>query len=336
MAQPKLTFACELEPGALQALFADPTVIERLAALQAGVSLGILDRSAERADVVRRLNQAGVLVVAWLLLPKNEGYWFGLDNASQAIACYAAFKAWSDEQGLQWSGIAVDIETDYRQMQALLAGRRREVLMGVLGRLTGGERLRRAQRVYAALLAQMRADGYPVESYQFPLIVDERAAGSTLLQRVLGIVDVPADREVLMLYSSFVGQAGPASLWSYAPDADGAGVGSTGGGVDDTLPVLDWDGLARDLRLAYRRSPEIFVFSLEGCVRQGFLERLTDFDWNAPIVAPEGVEQVNRRRRALQAGLWTSAHPGPVLGVALGATLLAAAAAGVARQRIKD
>jgi len=333
MPQPRLTFACELEPALLQALFSDPAVVTDLLTLHAGVSLGILDHSAERAEVVRCLNQAGIPLVAWLLLPKDEGYWFGLDNAPQAAGCYAAFKAWSAEQGLRWSGIGVDIETDYGQMQALMAGRRREVLSHLLGRLLDNERLRRAQLAYGALLAQMRADGYPVESYQFPFIVDERAAGSTLVQRIFGIVDVPAGREVLMLYSSFLGPAGPAFLWSYAVDAGGAGVGSTGGGVESALPVLDWDGLARDLRLAYRRAPEIFVFSLEGCVRQGFLARLGTFDWDAPLVAPEGVEQVNAWRRALRAGLWASAHPWAVLSAAL---ILGRAAGWVGGSRRKD
>jgi len=333
MPQPRLTFACELEPALLQALFSDPAVVTDLLALHAGVSLGILDHSAERAEVVRCLNQAGIPLVAWLLLPKDEGYWFGLDNAPQAAGCYAAFKAWSAEQGLRWSGIGVDIETDYGQMQALMTGHRREVLSHMLGWLLDNERLRRAQLAYGALLAQMRADGYTVESYQFPFIVDERAAGSTLVQRIFGIVDVPADREVLMLYSSFLGSAGPAFLWSYAADAGGAGVGSTGGGVESALPVLDWDGLARDLRLAYRRAPEVFVFSLEGCVRQGFLVRLGTFDWDAPLVAPEGVEQVNAWRRALRAGLWASAHPWAVLGAAL---ILGRAAGWVGGSRRKD
>lgn len=35
---------------------------------------------------------------------------------------------------------------------------------------------------YEALVARIHADGYRVENYQFPLIADERRAGSTLLQ----------------------------------------------------------------------------------------------------------------------------------------------------------
>ncbi len=60
--------------------------------LKASVSLGIIDFSQERASVVSRLNQADIPVEAWLLLPKDQGYWFNLDNASQTITRYAGFK----------------------------------------------------------------------------------------------------------------------------------------------------------------------------------------------------------------------------------------------------
>lgn len=69
------------------------------------------------------------------------------------------------------------------------------------------------------------------------------------------------------------------------------GVGSTGGGPDipghPEVPALDWDALARDLRLARRWCDDLLIHSLEGCVRQGFLPRLRSFDWE-PAVAPPG------------------------------------------------
>jgi hypothetical protein len=71
----------------------------------------------------------------------------------------------------------------------------------------------------ALLVAQIHADGLPVETYQFSSIVDERIAGSTLLQRLFGVVSAQSDREVLMLYSSFMRRLGPANLWLYGPDA---------------------------------------------------------------------------------------------------------------------
>ncbi len=49
MTMPELTFACELESPELQALFSDQRVIDDLLALEAGVSLGLIDLSPERA-----------------------------------------------------------------------------------------------------------------------------------------------------------------------------------------------------------------------------------------------------------------------------------------------
>ena len=80
--KPRLTFFCELEADALETLFADSSVIDNLVTLEASVSLGILDLSPGRAAVVRRLNEAGIPVIAWQLLPKEQGYWFNLGNAS--------------------------------------------------------------------------------------------------------------------------------------------------------------------------------------------------------------------------------------------------------------
>src|SRR5512139_2662143 len=100
---PVMTFFCELESQPLESLFSNPQVIPDLQALNAGVSLGILDLSPERAEVVQRLNQSGIPVTAWLLLPKDQGYWFNSTNASQAARRYADFKVWTTEHNLKWS-----------------------------------------------------------------------------------------------------------------------------------------------------------------------------------------------------------------------------------------
>jgi hypothetical protein len=312
----RLTFGCELQTDELHDLFADPVVTDTLLELGGGVSLGLLDLSAGRAAVIRQLNEAGVPVTAWLLLPREQGYWFNADNAPQATARYAEFRAWTAQHGLHWAGIGVDIEPDFTEMQQLLGGKRWRLLPRLLGRAFDGERVRRAQANYAALLAQMRSDGYRVESYQFPFIVDERRAGSTLLQRMFGLVDLQADREVLMLYTSFTPGIGSALLSSYAPDAQGIAVGITGSGVEPEgfATPLSWEELARDLRLAGGWHDEIFVYSLEGCVHQGLLAQLRGFDWDQTVTPPlKACRRVKGLRKVLQAILWSSAHPGLVV-----------------------
>ena len=72
MSQPRLGFACELDPARLTALFSGAAVIADLQARGAHVALMHSDLSAERAAVVRRLNTAGIPVVAIPLMPVEE------------------------------------------------------------------------------------------------------------------------------------------------------------------------------------------------------------------------------------------------------------------------
>ena len=311
MHKPELTFYCELDSQALKTLFEDRFVIDDLKVLNARLSLGILDFSVERAQVVQRLNKVGVPVVAWLLLPKEEGYWFNLDNYEQATARYEAFKVWTAEKSLAWAGIGLDIEPDINQVQDLKA-KPLQLLPEVFKRLVNGQRVKKAQAAYKALVEQIRANGYLVEAYHLPLIVDERKAKSTVLQRVGGLVDLETDREVLMLYSSFLRPHGHTVLWDYGKEADSIAIGNTGGGVDlegltDKAPMT-WEEFARDLRLAYLREKPIHIFCLEGCVAQGFLERLNTFDWQQPVVPPKSTG-ISSLRRSLQYLLWLLQRP---------------------------
>ncbi len=122
MQLPQLTFFCELEPDALTSLFAEGRVAEVLRAMGARISLGLIDLTPERAAVVQALNQAGVPVVAWLLLPKAEGYWANSDNGSQMVTRYAEFRVWSAHHTLKWAGVAIDVELPYEDVQMAMAG----------------------------------------------------------------------------------------------------------------------------------------------------------------------------------------------------------------------
>lgn len=322
----KLTFFCELGGRELEALFSDPSILSTLLELEAGISLGIRDLSARRARVVSRLNQAGIPVVAWQLLPRSQGYWFNICNAPQAQARYRAFRAWSTRHGLRWAGIGVDIEPDIVELEHLMQKNWRWVPV-LLRRGCGKQRLVEAQTCYRSLVAGIRGDGFEVESYELPFVIDELRAGSTLLRRIVGITDVPADRRVPMLYTSYFRPYGQALLWQYARHADSMGVGITGGGVEmsgvgNHVP-LSWEELARDLRLSAHWCRGVHIFSLEGCVRQGYLERLRDFDWDRPAYPPKHwLLGVILFRAGLQAALWLCSHPVPVA-LTLAAALLA-------------
>jgi hypothetical protein len=335
MARIRLTFFCELDSQPLDDLLTSALIAD-LAHMNASLSMGLRDLSEQRARVVQRLNRANIPVVAWLLLPKEQGYWFNLENAQQALAFYASFKAWSAQHGLRWDGISLDIEPDIHEVTRLAHGDFR-LLPRFARRLFDRRILQRARSLYIDLIAEIQADGYRVDSYQFPVIQDERLARSTVLQRLVGIVDLPVDREVWMVYTSFVRRNGAGLLASYGPQAQSVGLGSTGGGVDGDFgkfTPLTWEELARDMRLAWYFCEDIHIFSLEGCVQQGFLPQLKAFEWDYPLLIPErGLAQANRFRSALRALLWVGTNLGAILFGAFAGLLAWKTAQAILRRR---
>jgi hypothetical protein len=208
-ARPGLTFACELDRARLAPLLADGVVINDLRALGARVALMVSDFSDERAEFVRQLNGAGIPVVGIPLVPLEEGYYFTADNAPVAAGRYEEWRTWTKDHGLVWDGVGLDIEPDARIYRQIIDNPWGLVPM-LLPRLFDRQRPGLSRAAYQQLVEHIRADGWSVENYQFPLIAEERQVGSTMLQR-LALVDVRTDREVWMLYSSFMRGVGPDS-----------------------------------------------------------------------------------------------------------------------------
>jgi hypothetical protein len=274
---------------------------------------------------VQVLNQVGIPVNAWLVLEKSQGYYFNLDNYPAALARYADFQQWTTENHLKWEAVGLDIEPDIRLLTQIVSQRWRampQLMVKGVANILNRKRFRLALIAYRKLVKQIKHDGYQVESYQLPLLADERKVRSNLLQRLTGIVDLKVDREVWMLYSSFLKSWGVGYLWSYAPQAQAIGIGITGGGVDISdlkLKSLSWQELSRDLRLAWYWTNNLYVFSLEGCVRQGYLVKLKSFAWDQPILFPEeSAARVSAGRNTLQGLLWISKNFLAILASLLG------------------
>jgi len=118
--QPRLGFACcDPGKGAMQSLFADPRVIASLQGLHAEIAVAITDFSPERAEVVRRLLWAGIPVIAWIQLPREEGYYLNADNAPAAASRVAGFEQWTRDSGLQWAAVGLDIEPNFGDFSTL-------------------------------------------------------------------------------------------------------------------------------------------------------------------------------------------------------------------------
>lgn len=222
---PQLFFACcNGRLDAMNTLFADPDVISRLQNLHAGVGVAIDDLSPRRAETVRRLNAAGIPVIAGLVLPGDQGYYMNAGNAPQAEARFTAFQQWTAQYGLRWSAIGLDIEPDIRDFEELRDHWLRLATQFMVRYFEFG-RVRRAKQAYNALIRRIQAQGYKVYTFQLPLIVAERKAHSTLFERLLGIVDVRGDNEVVMIFSGFNRSIGAAMIWALGPDAQSIAVG---------------------------------------------------------------------------------------------------------------
>ena len=313
MNQPSLTFFCELEPEQLTYLFADGKVISSLSKLKANLSLGLLDFSIKRAEVVKKLNRAGIPVTAWILLPKEQGYWTSLDTIQDTVVRYQQFKDWATQNKLKFSAIGLDIEPPLETVHALGRSPLSQAPV-LLRRLLSGDAYQKYEGITHTLIQQMHMDGFAVETYQFPTVIDERAAQSIVLSKTLGLTTLSADREVLMLYSSFFPKYSDSILWSYVQQAQAVGLGSTGGGVElegiPGLKTLRWIDLKRDLLLAAQRVDHLYIFSLEGCVENKYMHRLLDLNWETAVIPPaRQAAGITLVRKTAQGFLWALSHP---------------------------
>jgi hypothetical protein len=306
---PQIVFACDGSTSDLESLFSQPEVVPDLKDLGAGIALALPDLGDDRARLVRRLNDAGIPVTAWLALPPEQGYYLNAGNAPEAVARFAAFQTWTSTNGLRWVGVGLDIEPNIQEFSSIRSSKWHFVWT-LIKRYFEIFRVRRARESYASLIREIQAHGYPVETYQFPFIADERRAHSTLLERLAGIVDVRGDQEVLMIYTSFNQRLDSALIWVYGPDAQAIAIGSTSGPeAPPQFTPLHWTEFSRDLIVASHFSHVVGVYNLQGAVQQDFLPRLKTMDWNQSVDIPaESIRKATEFRARIQRVIWLAAH----------------------------
>jgi hypothetical protein len=308
--RPRIFFATEGSTQELSSTLSHPEVISELQELHAGIALAVSELSPERARLVQRLNEADIPVTAWLALPADQGYYLNASNAAEATKRYAEFKKWSEAYQLRWDGVGLDIEPTVQEFGALAKGSRPKLAWTLLKRYFQTGRVERARKEYTALIREMRADKYAVQTYQFPFLADERKEHTTVLERLFGIVDVRGDTEVLMVYSSFNHKLDSALIWAYGPETQAIAIGVTN--RDPSAPrfvPLNWEEFSRDLQMASSYGPVVGVYNLEGCVQQDFLPRLEKLNWPAPVTIPAvtAAEAVRFRHR-VQLVLWIASR----------------------------
>jgi hypothetical protein len=314
--RPRLIFFTELEGVDLLSLLQHPKLLAGLVAEHFGVALSVARLDDARAQAARLLNAHGVPLIAWLLLPPEAGFAFNLQNYPQAIAHYRAFRAWSLEHKLSFEAVGLEIEAppdeDPRNPQWGLREIARRFWLA-------GENVLypSAHAAYTEMIGAIRHDGYEAHTFQMPFVADDRRAGTTMVQRALDIMDLPADVDVLMCSSCVPSERldndlGGALIASYGPSADAIGVGSASeDDAGEEVVRLPWLALRRDLLLAAHYTDTIYVFSLEDCVERGLLDKIATLEWNAPARPAAGKRALVRGLRWLLLAILVGGRFGP-------------------------
>jgi hypothetical protein len=331
--EPQLFFAC-CNQGirAAESITEDPAVLASLRKLHAGIALAVPDLNPERAGIVQRLNSAGIPVSAWIQVPGEKGPYVHDGDVAETQAAVANFEAWTALNHLRWQAVGLDIEPDFGALSRLKSHPLR--LVGLMAeRWFDRARVVRARAAYAGLIRQMQAQGYSVQTCQFPFIVPERRMHSTLLERLLGIVDVRGDQEAVMLYTSYAPGEGAGIVTELGPHAQAIVLGVTQNdpAAGAMGKPLEWETLSDELIVAAHFAPTVGVFNLEGCVEHGFLARIQSLDWSRPVIIPaKQMQQARRRVQMACALVWAGTW---VPGIVLASVLLLAFAVWKRRRR---
>eukprot|EP00029_Vermamoeba_vermiformis_P009010 TRINITY_DN4365_c0_g1_i1.p1 TRINITY_DN4365_c0_g1~~TRINITY_DN4365_c0_g1_i1.p1 ORF type:complete len:237 (+),score=9.64 TRINITY_DN4365_c0_g1_i1:28-711(+) len=167
---PKLTFFCEVDPATIPSI-STPAVLSQLRAMNATVNIAIRDFSAARTNYIRLLHQNGIETSAWLVLNYTDGYWANINNADKFVQFYQNFHSWTQQNGLKWEAVGLDMEFDFTEIAGLATGDLSSFIAAIYGRLSYPQVLDATRATYNSLVAQIKAHGYRSESYFFPLLI---------------------------------------------------------------------------------------------------------------------------------------------------------------------
>ena len=181
-AQRVISFFNELKSPELVELFKDTNLIPNLQAIHGEIRMGTLDLTPERAGIVKKLNDAGVPVVAWVVLSEEDGYFSNSINADLSKKRYQEIKDWADKNQLKLKAIGFDFEIDMNDLKLAKSSPIKLVYKMFTRLYEDDNNLKSAKLKYDTLMAQVKADGYAVEGYYFPFITDEVANGTTSIQ----------------------------------------------------------------------------------------------------------------------------------------------------------
>ncbi|MEM6800965.1 MAG: hypothetical protein AAF696_06145 [Bacteroidota bacterium] len=282
--RPLLSFFSHSNSEEFQQLISRPGVLQSLQNMGAEIRIGIVEMNEARAKSIQTLNEAGIPVFAWIKALEVQGSTFRVDNASSLLKRYQSFKSWSDQYGLIWQGVGIDLRPKAEVMSSWVEEPVLSAWNSYLN-LFNQKESELAKPLFQEFQEAVHQDGYVLETYVLPFAMDEDPEEASGLQYLTRILNVNSDRVIPLCYTSYP-FISAASILDYGSRAQRVGLGSTSMPISPqktSLQALDWEMLSRDLRLAHDVCKEIHLDNLEGIVANGWLEAIELFDFSESV-----------------------------------------------------
>ncbi|MEH0155443.1 hypothetical protein V6R21_14950 [Limibacter armeniacum] len=278
----KLSFFTESQGYQLKVLLDDES-IKQLVRLKAGIKMGLTDLSDSRAEVVQKLNKAGIPVTAWLLLPKKDGYWMNAYNHELSKQRYRDFATWSAKHKLEWDNIGLSFES-YASDQRVINKSFMTVTKVFFKRILTAESQYDGDNNYLNLMHSIRRDGHKREVYLTPYELDSRTAQSEAWHNLNGTMKVASDREVPIFFNHFSDNAEHALAQHivYGQNSNYSFPAVIVGSFNEKKPLskelnkqpFTLEHLYQHFHIARAKDTEVWAYGLEGAIQESILPKI--------------------------------------------------------------
>jgi hypothetical protein len=202
-----------------------PDVLARLRRFGFGVAVPLRRLTAASAAAFHLLKDAGVPLAVQLVAVNPPSDVVHVRNYPQARERFIQLREWLTAAQLQPRAVVIHVESP-AEAPVAARGLNLRVLARHLWLAHENVLYADAADAMAALCAEIRSAGMEVHSLQVPLVIDDRWAGTTLLQRAFDLIPIPADLELVLCRSNLIAPTSDGRITGevaalYADDADG-------------------------------------------------------------------------------------------------------------------
>lgn len=302
-----ISFFSEIQGYRLLELLNDNN-IEQLKRLNASIRMGITDVSDSRAKVVQRLNEAGIPVTAWLLLPKKDGYWLNASKGEKASKRYREFSTWTKNNKLKWERIGFSFEPEAYDSK-ITSRSYVSIAQVFFKRLLKNNSQELAKSEYPAVLGSIKNDGYRIETYISPYEYDANVTECNSWYNINGTFLPPSHEEIPIFFNHYGASDKHALAQHIVYGRQNHAKTVLIGSMNPNKPLskienahpLNLEQIYHHLQVAQPRGVNIAIYGLEGAIKQGILEKLDLNNIpNQSLQPKKAFNEVQNERRNVQ------------------------------------